>query len=212
ALQLAARYRQVARSGRAGRQHDGVALAAQVLARDVHAHAHAGAEGDALSRHLLHAAVDQPLLHLEVGDAVAQQAADAVIALEQRDGVPGTRQLLRARHPGRPRPHDGDALAGAALGNLRRHPALGEGVIDDVLLDVLDRDGIVVDVEDARLLARRGTDAPGELREVVGRVQALDRVTPAAAIDEIVPVRDDVPERATLVAEGDAAVHAARPL
>src|SRR5262249_59608966 len=50
------------------------------------------------------------------------------------------------------------------------------------------------------------------LREVVGRVQALDRVAPAAAIDEVVPVRDDVPERAALVAEGDAAVHAACPL
>src|SRR5262249_31371085 len=62
ALQLAARYRQVARSGRAGRQHDGVELAAQVLARDVHAHAHAGAEGDALRRHLLHAEFDQPLI------------------------------------------------------------------------------------------------------------------------------------------------------
>ena len=37
-------------------------------------------------------------------------------------------------------------------------------------------------------------------------------VLPAAAVDEVVPVGDDVPERAALVAERDAAVHAARRL
>src|SRR5262249_45591144 len=87
-----------------------------------------------------------------------------------------------------------------------------EGVVDDVLLDVLDRDRVVVDVEDARLLARRRTDAAGELGEVVRRVEALDRLLPAAPIDEVVPVRDDVPERAALVTEGDAAIHAAGAL
>ena len=52
----------------------------------------AGPERHALGLHLLHAAVDQPLLHLEVGDAVAQQAADAVGALEER-----RRRARRAR-------------------------------------------------------------------------------------------------------------------
>ena len=41
-----------------------------------------GAEGHAFGAHLLDARVDDALLHLEVGDAVAQQAADAVVALE----------------------------------------------------------------------------------------------------------------------------------
>src|SRR5262249_56322890 len=82
----------------------------------------------------------------------------------------------------------------------------------DVLLDGLDADGIVVDVEAAGFLAGRRADAAGELREVVGRVQALDRLAPPAAVHEVVPVRDDVPERAALVAEGDAAIHAARAL
>src|SRR5439155_6619158 len=39
-----------------------------------------------------------------------------------------------------------------------------------------------------------------------------DRLAPATAIDEVVPVGDDVPERAALVAERDAAIHAARAL
>src|SRR5205814_1219172 len=57
-----------------------------------------------------------------------------------------------------------------------------------------------------------GADAAGELGEVVGRVQPVDRLAPAAAVHEVVPVGDDVPERAALVTEGDAAVHAARAL
>src|SRR5947208_16348387 len=43
-------------------------------------------------------------------------------------------------------------------------------------------------------------------------MEALDGRAPAAAGHEVVPVGDDVPERAALVAEGDAAVHAARAL
>src|SRR5947207_10783848 len=179
---------------------------------NVDAHAHARPEGHALGRHLLHAAIDVPLLHLEVGDAVAEKPADPVVALEERDQVPGARQLLRARHARRTGAHDGDLLARAPGRDQRRHPALVPGVVDDVLLDVLDRDRVVVDVEDARLLAGRRADAAGELGEVVGRVQPVDRLAPAAAVHEVVPVRDDVPERAALVAEGDAAVHAARGL
>ncbi len=74
-----------------------------------------------------------------------------------------------ARRPGA---DDGDAAAGAKRRRLRRDPALGECAVDDRLLDLLDRDGVVVDVEHAGRLAWRRADAPGELGEVVGRVQA----------------------------------------
>jgi hypothetical protein len=43
-------------------------------------------------------------------------------------------------------------------------------------------------------------------------VQPLDRALPAIVIDEIVPVRNQVAQRAPLVAERYAAVHAARAL
>jgi hypothetical protein len=43
-------------------------------------------------------------------------------------------------------------------------------------------------------------------------VQLRERVLPTVAVDEVVPVRDQVAERAALVAERHAAVHAARTL
>src|SRR4051794_23223727 len=39
-------------------------------------------------------------------------------------------------------------------------------------------------------------------------MQAIDRVAPVIPVDEIIPVGDQVPERTTVVAEGNAAVHA----
>src|SRR5208283_1419511 len=64
----------------------------------------------------------------------------------------------------------------------------------------------------ACFLARRRTHAASEFGKVVGRMQALDRVLPAPAINQVVPIGNDVAERATLVAEGDPAIHAARSL
>ena len=43
-------------------------------------------------------------------------------------------------------------------------------------------------------------------------MQLLERLVEAVAIHEVVPVGDEVPERAAAVAEGHAALHAARAL
>src|SRR5581483_4337294 len=88
-------------------------------------------------------------------------------------------------------------------------PALLKGPLDDRQLDLLDHHRVVVDLEHAGRLARRRTGEAGELREVVGVVEALVGLPPPALVDEVVPLRDQIPERAAVVAEGDAAAHAA---
>src|SRR5690606_29239505 len=60
----------------------------------------------------------------------------------------------------------------------------------------------------ARGLARGRAQGAGELREVVRGVQALDRRRALAAPGQVVPLGDQVAQRAALVAERDAAVHA----
>ena len=59
-------------------------------------------ERDAFALHLRDAAVDDPLLHLEVGDAVAQQAARLGELLVDVHVVAGARELLRAGEARRP--------------------------------------------------------------------------------------------------------------
>ncbi len=103
-------------------------------------------------------------------------------------------------------------LPGLARRRQRRDPALLPALVDDEVLDRLDADRIVVDVERARRLAGRRADAAGELGKVVRRVQHVERRAPLLPVDEIVPVRNDVVDRAAGLAERDAAVHAARAL
>ena len=88
-----------------------------------------------------------------------------------------------------------------------------EGAVDDRVLDLFDRDRVALaDLEHARGLARRGAQTTGELGKVVRRVQLRDRVLETVVVDEVVPVGDQVPERAAVVTEGHAAVHAAGAL
>src|SRR5262249_38089997 len=95
---------------------------------------------------------------------------------------------------------------------LGLHPAVLPGPVDDHAFDRLDGHRALDQVEGAGRLARRRTDASGELRKVVGRMEIDDRVLPVAAVDEVVPVGDLVVHRAAGVTVRDAAVHAARRL
>ena len=107
---------------------------------------------------------------------------------------------------------DGDFLAGAGGWRLGFDPAFEEGLVDDVLLDELDGDGFFVDAQDATFLAGRGADPAGEFGEVVGLVEHVEGFAPAVFVNQIVPLGDDVAQRAAVVAERNAAVHAASAL
>ena len=127
--------------------------------------------------------------------------------------MPGAAQLLRGRHARRAGPDDRHAAPGLVTRRHRHDPAVVPRVVDDRVLDLLDRDRVALaDLEHAGGLARGRAQAAGELGEVVGRVQLADRVLPAVAVDEVVPVGDQVAQRAAVVAERHAAVHAARAL
>ncbi len=87
-----------------------------------------------------------------------------------------------------------------------------KGALHDVLFDLLDRDCRLIDPQHTRRFARRWTNAAGKFRKIVGRVQLANRLFPAAVIDEIVPVGDQVVDGTSRLAEGHATVHAARAL
>ena len=202
----------IARHAAADRDDHGVEALVELLGGDVRADVDVVAKLDALLLEDGHAAIDDPLLQLGVGDAEAQQATGPLVALEHGHRVAALIELGGDRQPRRAGAHDGHRAAGAAVGRVWHHPALGEGALDDGQLDLLDGDRVVVDRQHARRLARRRADQAGELGEVVGGVQLLDRVAPLVAVDEVVPVRDEVAQRATLVAERHPAVHAPRAL
>src|SRR5215831_10347782 len=122
------------------------------------------------------------------------------------------RELLGAGQPGRAGADDGDGLARRLLRGPRGDVTAFPGPVGDGGLDVLDRHRGLADGHHAGGLARGRAEPAGELGEVVGGVQPLARARPVVAPDEIVPFRDEVPQRAAVVAERDAAVHAASGL
>src|SRR6478752_1279777 len=169
-------------------------------------------ERHAFHIHLRHAAIDVILLHLEVGNAVAKQAAGLGVFLEHVHVVADARELLRAGHAGGTRTHDRDFPSGLDRGRFGLDPALLEGAIGNRAFDRLDGYRIVVDVERAGGLARRRTDAAGDFRKIIGRVEIARRFLPVAAIHQVVPVRDLVVHRTAGVTIRNAAIHAARGL
>ena len=176
------------------------------------AHGRGAHEGDALGLHLGQAPVQHRLLHFELGDAVAEQAAGLFRPLEDRHGVAGPGQLLGCGEAGRSRAHHGHRAARPRRGRLRGHPSLAPGSLDDLVFDPLNGHRVVVDPEDAGRLARCRAQSAGELGEVVGGVEALDGVGPVVLVHQVVPLGDEVAQRAAVMAERDTAVHAARPL
>ena len=111
ARQIATRHRKIARRFGPARQDDRGVLGKEGFRRHILADVHARPEFDALDGHLRHAAIDQVPLHLEVGNAVAEEAANAIGLLVEDDVVARARELLRARESGRPGTHDRNSLA-----------------------------------------------------------------------------------------------------
>ena len=110
--EVAAGGGQVARRLGAAGERDGVVALDQRGGGDVVADVHVAMEHDALGLHLLDAALDVALFELEVGDAVAQQAAGLGVLLVDMHFMAGARELLRAGEARRAGADDGDALAG----------------------------------------------------------------------------------------------------
>ena len=211
AVQVAARQREVAGEGGSGAEHHGVE-------RVEHGHGHRPAEvgvrheADPLGFQHGQPPGDKRLRQLEVRYPVAQQAAHPVVPLEDDHAVPGAVELIGAGQPRRAGPDDGDRRACPHGRRLRSHPAFRKRPLDDGLLDVFDGHGCVSEAEHTGALARGGADASGELGEVVRGAQPVVCGTPLVSVNQIVPVRDQVAERASGLAERDPAIHAPRRL
>src|ERR1700760_2852745 len=92
------------------------------------------------------------------------------------------------------------------------NPAFLPRPFHDALLDHLDRDRRLIDTQHARRFTRRWTNPSREFRKIVRRMQTPDRALPAIVVRQVVPVGNQVVHRASGVAEGHPAIHAARAL
>ena len=118
----------------------------------------------------------------------------------------------RRGETGRARADHGDSLAGVPLGRYGGDPPVAPRQVDDRHLDVLDRDRLAVDAHDTGGFARGRAEPSGELGKVVRGMQPVGRAAPVVTPHQVVPLGNQVAQRAALVAERNAAVHAAARL
>ena len=122
------------------------------------------------------------------------------------------RQLLRGGHTGGAGTDDRDFFAGLVFRRQRRDPTSLPTFIDDGVFDRFDADRIIVDAQRAGFLAWRGTNAAGKFGKIIGGMQRVERVFPVFAEHQIIPIGNDVVDRAAAHAKRNAAIHAARTL
>ena len=208
-VESASRQLHIAGHGGTGGHQHRVEPGLQSREVDIAADFHAGFEPSPLGTHLRQPAVDMVLLEFEVRDPVAQQPAEAVLAFEDDDGVPGPGQLLCRGESRRPGTDDGDGVPGDPVGDDRGDESGGESVVDDGDLDLFDRHGRLVDAEDAGVLTGGRAGPTGEFGEVVRRVEQLHGTRQLPAVHGVVELRNEIAQGASLMAERHSAVHAA---
>ena len=198
-----------ARTG--GNDHRVVALV-DFLPGYVHPDLNTRAETRPFSLHLSKSLIEVVFFHFEVGDAVAEQAADSVIALENRNCVAHPSELLSGSKTCWPTADDGDRLAAEAIGRDRLHPAVLPRIINDRHLDVFDCHRGLINPQHTRRLARCRTKPAREFGEIVGLVETLNCAFSIPTSDQVVPFGNQVTQWAALVTERDTTVHASTRL
>ncbi len=126
----------------------------------------------------------------------------------------GTGQLLGACQTRGTRTNDGDFFAAQMLGGTRFNQTFRETAIDDGPFDRFDVHRRGGNPQRTGAFAGRGAEPAREFREVIRGVQIVEGIFPAPVVDMVVELGDEIVHRAAgiAVAEGDAAIHAARAL
>ena len=123
-------------------------------------------------------------------------------------------ELRRSGETRRARAYNSNSFTTARQWRLSNNPAIFEAFVDDGVFDIFDSDRWLSRAKHARTFAGSRTHAAGKFREVIGLVQALERLFPSAVINEVVPLGNQIVNRAAVfgLTERHAAVHAARAL
>ena len=114
------------------------------------------------------------LLHFEIRNSVAKQAANSVVFLEHGYGVASPGQLLSSGETSWARTDNSNCLSGQSLGCVRNNQVVFERAIDNRNFDLFNCDSWLVDSKNTRALARCWAQPARELRKIIGCVQAVD--------------------------------------
>ena len=147
---------------------------------------HRRLEDDSALFHEFDAAGDDVLVELHVGNAVHEQAARAIGALDYLHARPASGELPGSRQAGRPRPDHAHERRLSARSSQGLHQAVGPRVVAHGTLVVVDGHRLFVQAQVAGHFAGSRAHAPREFGKGIGKRQALVGVLQAAAVEQVV--------------------------
>ena len=153
------------------------------------------------------------LLHLEVGHAEAQQPADASSRSNTVTRVPGAAQLLRGGQPAGPEPTTATVLPVSRRSGgcgMTQPSSKARSMIASSICLIVTGSPLIPSTQAASHGA--GHRRPVNSGKLLVACSASIASRQSVAVDEVVPLRDQVAQRAAVVAERHAAVHAASAL
>ena len=168
-----------------------------------------------------HLAVNDLLLQLHVRDSVAEESSCLVLPLEYCHRMSSPVEKIRGSQSGRTGTDHRNLLARAHFRRTGFCIPLLVCIFNDRVLIALRRHRILVQTAGAGILTECRTYTGCEFREIVCLCKAVVRFLPVAVIDQVIPLRHQIVERAsarhphqvhTGLTEGHAARHAARAL
>ena len=181
---------------------------------DIVAHIGTGHEFNALSCHQVETALNDLLVELHIGDAVHQQATNAIRSFQHLDAVARFVELIGSCQARRSGTDDHHFLACPAGGWFWLDPSFGKATVNNGVFNVLDRDCGIGDPQDAGTFTGSRTGAAREFRKIVGFMKPVKGFLPATLVNQVVPFRNQVIDRTarSRLAKGDTAIHAASSL
>tara|TARA_B100000579_G_C22279511_1_gene597637 strand:- start:70 stop:426 length:357 start_codon:yes stop_codon:yes gene_type:complete len=81
-------------------------------------------------------------------------------------------------------------------------------VVNDAYLNLFDGHWVLVYAKNTSPFAGSWAETARKFWKVIGRMKTVDGFAPSITVNQVVPVWNDVAERAAVVTEGDSAVHA----
>lgn len=189
----------------------------ELLCGNIHTDVDACLKGYAFSGEQVYTTLYDVLIELHVWNTIHEQPANAIGTLENGNQVASLVQLVSRGETGRAGTDDGNLLARALGWGLWSNPAFCPRLVHNGTFDGLNSDWGLDNAKNAGAFARSGAHATSELREVVGLVEALNSFLPEAAINKVVPLRDEIVygtagssafDDGTGMAEGNTALHA----
>ena len=108
--------------------------------------------------------------------------------------------------------NDCDAFFRFVWRYLRLYPTHLPALVNNRAFNRFDSDWLIGQIQRTGRLTRGRTNSAGEFGKVIRAMEDFDGFAPVALVNQIVPVRNDVVDRASVMAIRDTTIHATRPL